>query len=273
MNGALRRFDASILLFGCGKMAGAMLHRWLADGMDPAQVVAVRKSGASVADGVTVVTNGRGLAAPDILCIGVKPQQFAALAPQISPLIGAKTLVLSMMAGIEITSLRAALQTSAPIARIMPNMPVADGLGVVAFTGEMPDATRAMFDALLAPLGMVCPLADEAALDAVAALTGCGPAFFYAFAEAMAGAAMQLGIAGDDADALTRATLFGATSTLRNTRKSAQELAREVASPGGMTQAGLDVLAQESTLSRLMAATLEAAALRGRALAALAKAD
>ena len=273
MNNALRDFDARILLFGCGKMAGAMLHRWLAEGLNPAQVNAVRRSGARVADGVTVVPNGSGLTTPDILCIGVKPQQFGALAAQISPLIGPKTLVLSMMAGVEIASLRAALQTPAPILRIMPNMPVADGLGVVAFTGEMPDAARAMFDALLAPLGMVCPLVDEAALDAVAALTGCGPAFFYAFAEAMAGAAVRLGIGGDDADALTRATLFGAASTLRNTSKSAQELAREVASPGGMTQAGLDVLAQESALSQLMAGTLEAAAQRGHALAALAKAD
>lgn len=273
MTAALQSFGARILLFGCGKMAGAMLHRWLAEGLNRAQVTAVRRSGAMLADGVMVVTGSAGLPQPDVLCIGVKPQQFSALAAQIAPLVGPQTLVVSMMAGIEIASLRAALQTSAPIARVMPNMPVADGLGVVAFTGEMPDAARAMFDALLAPLGMACPLADEAALDAVAALTGCGPAFFYAFADAMAGAAMQLGISGGDADALTRATLFGAASTLRNTSKSAQELAREVASPGGMTQAGLDVLAQESALSRLMAATLEAAAQRGRALAALAKAD
>ncbi len=275
MSGTLQDFDARILLFGCGKMAGAMLHRWLAKGLPPAQVTAVRHSGAPVADNVAVHTSAAGLAVPDILCIGVKPQQFATLATQISPLVGPQTLVVSMMAGIEISSLRAALQTSAPqtsapIVRIMPNMPVAAGLGVVVVTGAMPHTARTMLDTLLAPLGTVHALADESALDAVTALTGCGPAFFYAFADALAEAAGQLGLSAADGDALTRAMLFGAASTLQTSAKSAPELARDVASPGGMTQAGLDVLAKENALHQLIDATLRAAVRRGGELAALA---
>jgi pyrroline-5-carboxylate reductase len=265
----LARFDAGLMLFGCGRMAGAMLSRWLATGLDPARVVAIRKSGVAPAPGILTRKISRGLAAPDILLIGIKPQQFGKLKTNIAALTGPQTLILSIMAGVSIETLAAAFPGAGAIVRLMPNLPVATGQGVVARLGDA-GAQAAALEDLLAPLGHIQPVSDERSFDLVTALTGCGPAFTYRFAAALAAAGERLGIPAADAETLARLTVAGAAASMTGSTDPLAGLAAAVASPGGMTQAGLDVLDADGALIQLMTDTLRAARDRGGELAALA---
>lgn len=259
---SLAQFGASITLFGCGKMAGAMLDRWLACGLPAAHVTAIRASGAPVAPGVMVQANRAGLTAPDILIIGVKPQAFGSLAADIAALAGPNTVVLSIMAGVTLDALQDALPDAGGIVRVMPNMPVRSGAGVVIRCGAASDDA----DTLLAPLGLVHSLPDEQGFNLLTALTGCGPAFVYRFTDALAGAAVRLGLDSETAERLARATVAGSGAMLASDPATPGEMVSAVASPGGMTQAGLDVLDSEGRLTGLVAETLRAARDRGREL-------
>lgn len=268
----LAGLSGDIVIFGCGTMAGAMLSRWIACGLPPERVTALRHSGAPVSSGVRVVADAGALPAqPAMLMIGVKPQVFGQVAPAINSLIGPDTCVVSIMAGLTIDDLTLALPAAAPgaIVRVMPNLPVADGRGIVATIGTVPP----MLARLLAPLGSVHAMADEAGANLVTALTACGPAFVYRFVGALAGAAVRLGLEPADADVLARAMVACAAATLAQTDATPQTLADAVASPGGMTQAGLDVLDSDGRLVALLADTLRATRERGREIAAAARGD
>ncbi len=265
----LADFDRSILIYGAGTMAGAMLRRWLACGLSPARVTAIRRSAVEPAPGVATYQDAAALDPPSILLIGIKPQMLSDHADTLARLAGPDTLALSILAGVPLADLARIMPHAGAIVRVMPNMPVAEGRGVVALTGEAAGAN--LLQRLMAPLGLVRPLADEAAFDAVTALTGCGPAFVYRFAAALAEGAIALGIDPVDADALARATLAGAAMTLAESADSPAALADAVASAGGMTRAGLDILDADARLTRLMTETLAAARDRGAALAAAAR--
>lgn len=271
IKGPLSHFGESITIFGCGAMAGAMLSRWIDCGLPPAQVTAISPSGRAAPGGVATLTTADGMSAPDILLIGFKPQQFVRAVAAAEPLAGPNTLVVSILAGVPLGDLVRAFPRAEAVARVMPNMPVATGRGVVATHGVPEGGAGERLQKLLDTLGHVQPIADENGFEAVTALTGCGPAFLYRFAQALTGAATRLGIDPADADPLARAMLAGAAATLAESDDSPLALAEAVASPGGMTQAGLDVLDNDGRLIALMAETLRAARERGRTLAQAAR--
>ncbi|WP_174273954.1 pyrroline-5-carboxylate reductase family protein, partial [Sphingomonas bacterium] len=132
-------FEGPIWAIGCGNMAGAMLRRWLATGLDPAQLTIVRKSGARFADGVAVLAapppDG---AVPALVLLGVKPQMLDLVAPALAPLLAPETLLVSILAGVELATLRARFPAPRAIVRAMPNTPVAIGAGVVALCADGP---------------------------------------------------------------------------------------------------------------------------------------
>ena len=264
----LAGFAGRLTIFGCGTMAGAMLGRWLDQGLPAAQVTAVRQSGVAAAPGVATVRDAESLDVPDILLIGIKPQQLATLEPVIAPLAGPDTLLLSILAGVPRGRLESAFPSAGAIVRLMPNMPVEHGRGIVARLGSAGGHAAAL-DALLATLGHVQPVADEKAFDLVTALAGCGPAFTYRFTAALAAAGERLGLSQADAITLARLTVTGAAGTIGASDTSLAGLADAVASPGGMTQAGLDVLDADGALVQLLTDTLRAARDRGAELAAL----
>jgi len=269
----LSRFGRRIVLFGCGNMAGAMLGRWLECGLDPASITAIRPSGESVGEGVRVVaTPDKAEGNPDILMIGVKPQLLAEVADAIAALIGPDTIVLSILAGMTIDDLRTRFPDAAARLRVMPNMPVRTGQGVVGLAGaEGKDAARAAIATLMAPLGHVEWIDDESLFDALTALTGSGPAFFYRFVDAMRAGGERLGFDTETALRLARATLASAAAQIAKSDLTPTELAAQVASRGGMTQAGLDVLDEDARLTSLITETLRAARARGKELAARAR--
>ena len=261
----------SILIVGCGNMGGAMLRGWLAAGFDPAHFTVVDPVLDSVPDGVTLL---RELpeAGFDAVLLGVKPQGFADVAAALAPRLGGTTLVLSILAGIELTSLAAALPQARGWVRIMPNLAAALGKSPMALTARgLDQAGQDTVTALLAPLGAPEWL-SEAQFDLATALVGSGPAFVYRFIDALAAGGAALGFAPDQAQRLALAMVEGAAQLARQSLRSPADLARMVASPGGTTEAGLKVLDQDQALEKLVFATLRAARDRGAELAAFAAA-
>jgi pyrroline-5-carboxylate reductase len=257
-----------ILLVGCGNMGGAMLAGWLAGGMEPSRFTVVDPVLASTPAGVTLLREPPADRAFDAMLIGVKPQLLGEVAPAVAALAGRRTMVLSILAGVELATLAACFPQAAGFVRIMPNLAAAIGKSPVAlFAQGLDEARRSDVAALMAPLGTPEWLAEERLFDLVTALAGSGPAFLYRFIDALAGGAAGLGLDSAQAQRLALATVEGAALLAAASPHSPGELARRVASPGGTTQAGLDVLDAGDALAGLVMATLEAAAERSAEMA------
>ena len=249
-------------------MAGAMLRRWLGCGMNPVQVLVVRPSGAPVAEGVRVATDVPTLLTGTVL-IGVKPQKLDEVAPALAAALRPGSLLISILAGVELATLRTRFPAAGAIVRAMPNTPVALGKGVVGLFSHDADAgVRGEVDALMAPLGHSEWFKDEELFVLAGHLTGAGPAFAYRFIDAMAAAAVRLGLPPEQALRLATRMVEGAGALASAADEGPAELARRVASPGGTTEAGLRVLDSKDALADLMLRTLEASRRRGRELAA-----
>lgn len=256
----------SIWMIGCGNMAGAMLSRWLATGLDPARVTVVDPAGPALP--VTVLAKLPETPPPDMLMLGIKPQMLADVAGGLrAASVGA--LVLSILAGTTTETLRTLFPDARGVVRIMPNLPVALGKGAIALFADATAEDRDTVAALVASLGLVEWIADEALFDAVTALSGSGPAFIYRFVDALAQGGAALGLPADQAMRLAKATLNGAAAVLAASDASPAGLAEKVASKGGSTRAGLDVLDDAARLRCLVANALAAAKARNAELAAL----
>jgi pyrroline-5-carboxylate reductase len=259
---------SAIWLIGCGNMAGAMLSRWLATGFEAGRVTVIDPGMPDI--GVRVVATIPDEPAPDMLMLGVKPQMLGNIAPGLQAATKGALLV-SILAGTTTATLAALFPGARAVLRVMPNLPVAIGKGVVGLHGALNDTDRARADALMTPLGLVEWIADEAQFDAVTALSGSGPAFVYRFIDALAQGGAALGLPADQAARLALATVEGAALTAAASDATPTDLAERVASKGGSTRMGLDVLDADAALSELVAATLAAAEARNRELAALTK--
>ena len=258
--------ERPLTLIGCGHMAGAMLGRWLETGLDPAAVQVVRPSGRPGANGVAVVTEVVALdRRPGAVMLAVKPQRLAEVVDAVRPLTVGVPL-LSILAGTRLARL-AELFPQAAVVRAMPNLPVRGGDGVVGLTADDPDGAAACWaDALMRSLGLV-EWVPEDRFDALTALAGSGPAYLYRFVAALAAAGEDAGLDPDQALRLARATVRGAARVVSDTDDTPDALADRVASKGGSTRAGLDVLDRGEALAELTRRTIAAAVARNRAMA------
>ena len=246
----------TLWLIGCGNMAGAMLSRWLDVGMDPTRVTVIDP--ASTRSDVRVLRAVPDEAPPTMLMLGVKPQMLGEVAPGLQSAT-AGTLLLSILAGTTTTTLKHLFPTTRGVARIMPNLPVAIGKGAVALHAVAAVDDHNAVTNLMAPLGLVEWIADEAHFDAVTALSGSGPAFVYRFIDALASGGAALGLPTAQAARLALATVEGAALLAAASDLSPSDLADRVASKGGSTRAGLDVLDADAALVGLLRAALKAA--------------
>jgi pyrroline-5-carboxylate reductase len=270
---AVPAWPARLLMVGCGNMGGAMLAGWLAAGFAPGRFTVVDPRLDAAPAGVELLRELPAQNASfDAVLLGVKPQLLDDVAPALAALVGPDTVVLSILAGVELASLASRFPRARTIIRIMPNLAAAIGKSPVALVGQGADAAlRDSITALMAPLGGPEWLADEALLDAVTALSGSGPAFVYRFIAALAQSGAALGLPGDQAGRMALAMVEGAAALAALSPFDPDELARRVASPGGVTQAGLDILDQDAALAKLVSATLSAARDRSAEMAAAAR--
>jgi len=261
----------TILLVGCGNMGGAMLAGWLRGGLAAERFTVVDPRLEAAPEGVRLLRALPQDEVFDLLLLGVKPQMLNDVAPHLTALAGERTVVLSILAGAELASLAARFPEAKGIVRVMPNLAAALGkspMGVVA-QGLSP-ADKAGVTALLEPLGTP-EWVDEDLFHAVTALAGSGPAFVYRIIDALATGGVALGLDPDQALRLARSMVQGAADLAMQSPHDPGELARRVASPGGTTQAGLDVLDDNGAVLALMQATLKAAERRSREMAEAAR--
>jgi len=267
-------FARPVVMIGCGNMAGAILNRWLESGLDPARVTIIDPGKQGAPGGTTLLAGFPDTLPSDaVVVLGVKPQLLPEVAPLLAPLIGKDMTIISMLAGVRVQALREVLQRATNLVRIMPNTPVALGKGVCAWyaddaaTADAVNAARV----LLSPLGLVERIEDEGGFNLVTALSGCGPAFVFRFIDALAQAASSLGMASDQALRLALATVEGSAALAVAAEEAPGVLADRVASKGGMTREGLDMLDADERLNLLLADTLRVARDRGEVLEKLAK--
>ena len=261
-----------IWLIGCGNMAGAMLERWLATGLDTRRVTVIRPSGRAVADGVRVLTELPEDEVPALVLLGVKPQKLDEVAPLLAPVLDPATILVSILAGVEQATLRRRFPSPRTIVRAMPNTPVRLGKGVVdLYSDSGEEEGRKAVGQLMAALGHAEWFADEPSFALAGHLTGAGPAFLYRFIDALAGAGEALGLPAPQAARLAAAMAEGASALAAASNESPADLASRVASPGGTTEAGLKVLDADDALRQLVLRTLEASRRRGLEMAEAAR--
>lgn len=262
-----------VVLFGAGHMGGALIRGWRA---------AVERAGGmtltvmdprfdrdleNALDSAGVVVNPPQPAPADAVVLAVKPDQLASVAGPARAVIGARTVVISIMAGVTLDALAAAL--AAPrVVRAMPNVAGQIGHGVTAYVAApaCEDADHALIAQLLEPLGAVERVAQERQMDVVTAISGSGPAYVFLLTEVLAAAGEAEGLDAEFALRLARRTVAGAGAMLEAAAGSPAELRRQVTSPGGTTQAALDVLQSGDGLAPLLRRAVAAAAQRSRDL-------
>ena len=248
-----------ILLIGCGNMAGAMLEGWLAGGIPPQTFTVFDPNPRDLPDGVTVLTQMPESGTFDAIMLGIKPQLVDKVAPSIEPLAGSDTIVLSILAGTRLATLARLFPRADGVVRIMPNLAVKLGKAPVGLASDgIDEAQRDALGALMAPLGTP-EWIEEAQFDLFTALGGSGPAFVYRFISALAAGAGELGLPREQAVRIATAMVEGAAALAAASSEDPGALAERVASPGGTTRAGLDVLDESGAIGRLMERTLRAA--------------
>ena len=200
-------------MVGCGNMGSAMLDGWIAAGVDSGHVTVIRPSGAEVGHGVRVLTDYPEDEVPAIVLLAMKPYQLDAVAPALAPILDPHTILVSILAGVELATLRARFPTPETVVKAMPNLPVRLGKGVVGLYGDSADLTvRTLVTGLMASLGHAEWFDDEQRFALAGVRTGAGPAFTYRFIAALAKAGVTLGLPEPQALAFARAAVEGAAA-------------------------------------------------------------
>jgi pyrroline-5-carboxylate reductase len=268
----LAKTEGTIVLAGAGKMGGAMLSGWLAQGLDAARVVLIEphpseEIGALVAKGVRLNATPQDAGQIAAFVVALKPQAFRDAAPSLKPYVGATTLVVSIMAGTTMASLAKALGSH--VVRAMPNTPAAIGRGITVAVAakDVSKAQRDTADGLLRATGSVEWVDNESLIDAVTAVSGSGPAYVFLLAEELARAGVAAGLPEALAIKLARETVAGSGELLHRSELAAATLRQNVTSPGGTTAAALDVLMGQDGLQQLLTRAVAAATRRSKELA------
>lgn len=259
--------DLTIGFVGAGNMAQALISGILAKGLSPDRILASDPSQSCrdtlAASGVRVTeVNREVVSQSDIVILAVKPQLMRQIA---EPLAGSlndqhQPLIVSIAAGISSAMLASWLEGDYPIVRCMPNTPAllqAGAAGLYA-TDAVSDEQRAVSGRLLSAVGEVVWLESEAEIDAVTALSGSGPAYFFFMLEAMISKAVELGLSEDKARLLAQQTALGAAKMTIESDDAIESLRARVTSPNGTTHAAISSF-EHNRLAAVIAEAMQAA--------------
>jgi len=264
---------SQILIMGAGAMGEAIIAGLINSGTAPSSISVLEKRsersdeicaqyGVRKLSGIAEVS---GFAAIFLI---VKPQDLAASVAEISDHITTETVLISLAAGKKIAGIESGLQgKKIPVIRVMPNTPALVGEGMAAISGGTycNEKDLALAEKLLNGTGKVIRV-EEHLQDAVTAVSGSGPAYFFLIIEAMVAAGVELGLTPEDAHKLSIQTIYGAATMLRDSGKTPTTLRENVTSPNGTTAAALKTL-NESGIHEIFSAALKAARDRSRELA------
>lgn len=262
-----------IAFVGAGNMAAALIEGLIASRTcAPSQVHAsdpradtldalVRRHGIVAATG-----NPDAVRHADVVVLSVKPQAFPAVLPELAPALSHSPLVISIAAGVPLRAIEARLGANTRVVRAMPNTPALAGAGATAIAGgqHATPADLEIAEAIFRSVGIVTRV-DESLMNAVTALSGSGPAYVFLMVEALTEAGVRAGLPEETSAALAAQTVYGAGKLLHESSESPATLRRNVTSPGGTTQAGLEQL-ESGGLREVVARAVLAATARGAEL-------
>ena len=259
-----------ILMLGAGRMGGAILEGWARAGafaatelmiMDPQPsevALAAERAGARLNPGHAE------LAAARTVVLALKPQAWLEAAGEYASWLSPEAVVVSIVAGVGARAIGREF-ADRPVARVMPTTAAAINQGTASLFADDP-AALARAHALFDPLGRVVDLTDETQMHAATAVSGSAPAYLYAFVESREAAGAAAGLSPVDASRLARSTIAGAASLLAASGDEPAELRRQVTSPGGTTEAALNVLLGERGLPPLLREAVAQAVRRSKEL-------
>lgn len=246
----------NIGFIGCGKMAGAIIKGLLKTGFTTSEHITATQA---EADGINEKSNSLGIDVildnkilvkkSDVIFIATKPNQVTDVLAEISPFITSEKLLVSVAAGVKTEKLEANLPVQTRVIRVMPNTPALVGEGMSGMVGgkfATKDDLEYIYD-LLSTIGKCIIVDDEAQMDIVTAISGSGPAFFYKVINDIARAGENLGLDYNKSLLLSIQTAIGSAKMALNREISMEQLISNVATKGGCTRVGVDVMEEVDT--------------------------
>lgn len=242
----------TIAFIGAGNMARSLIGGLISDGYSAARIIATdpdRVKLRSLESDLGIRTDSRNSAAAetaDIIVIAVKPQVVEQIAPELGAAIGAHKLVISIAAGIRVESLARWLGREAALVRAMPNTPalVQSAATALYANPRVSAEQRDIAESILRAVGLTLWIDDEGLMDAVTALSGSGPAYFFLIMEILEQIGCKLGLPAGEARLLTLQTAFGAAKMALESGVDSSALRAQVTSPGGTTERAINALRQ-----------------------------
>jgi len=260
-------------MIGAGNMARALIGGLLARDHPAHQLCAAdpdAETRAAIRRDFEIAThadNAQAAESADVVVLAVKPQVIDPVLKSIRPVLDGNAVVVSIAAGVPIATIARALGESRAIVRVMPNTPALYGEGASGFCASAAcgASDKAAVEQIFGAVGKVFEIEDEALMDVVTAVSGSGPAYFFALAEALAEAGRNAGLDPSVAEQLSAQTAAGAGAMLAVGDAHAAELRHRVTSPGGTTAAALERF-EKQDFRGMVADAVEAAIRRGREL-------
>lgn len=252
----------NIAFIGGGNMATSMIGG-LIDRVLPATQLSVTdidaKKQQALSERYNIQTHRNNTATTqwaDIIILAVKPNQMATVIAEIAPILQPQQLLISIAAGLRLSTLKTWGLTNNPIIRVMPNIAasVRASINVMVANPHVSSAQQEIASELTNSIGSALWLTDEDMLDAVTAISGSGPAYFFMLMEAMEDTAKQLGLSAEVANRLTIETAMGAATIAQKSQQPLNHLRQQVTSPNGTTEAALKYLNQAGVPNSLQLA-------------------
>ena len=264
--------QSKVAVIGAGVMGEALIAALISSGVKPDHITISEKREDRAQDliskySIKAAILKTNVSDADALLLVVKPQDMATVLEEIKGSINPKAVVITFAAGKTISFISSGLGTSNPVVRVMPNTPtlVGKGMAAVSMGAGVTAAQREFVLGFLTATGTVIEVSEDLQ-DAVTATSGSGPAYFFAFVEAMIAGAKELGLSEKDATTLTVQTIVGAAKLLDESGKSATTLREDVTSPNGTTAAALASFGNDK-LNSIVAKAMKAARDRSQELA------
>lgn len=243
----------TIGFLGCGNMGQAILRGLLNNGFPKEKISVFEKSEEIIEylkkDGIKTLDNANTLFNLNIVILAVKPQMIEKALESVR--IGENTLVISILAGTSIAKIRTLIKSESPIARVMPNTPalIGQAMSVISFSQNADDDNKEKATDIFSKLGKVM-LLDEKHIDAVTAISGSGPAYFFLLAEAVVEAGVEMGLSAEESKTLITQTMLGSAKLLEE-GESAEILRKKVTSPGGTTERAINSFLEDGFIETI----------------------
>jgi len=263
----------TLAFIGGGNMARSLIGGLVAKGRDPSEIIVADPMSAQLDTlsqhfGVaTTQDNTTAVAAAQVAILAVKPQEMRAVTSSIAPSMSKECLIVSVAAGIKASDIQRWAQGRA-VVRCMPNRPALQGCGMTALyaTPDVAANARTRAEEILRAVGATLWVDEESQMDAVTAVSGSGPAYFFLLIEMLEQAGVQLGLSPAVSRRLAVETAYGAGSMARDASESPATLREQVTSKGGTTEAALEHL-ERHNVRDIFADAVAAAARRSAELA------